>query len=186
MSVTSASIFTSRSLSHSEGAQRFAELLALLAVGQGGVVGGNCVAERAPGAGRAGSDEHAFTTTTSAIEPLPIQRMAPSNTHPSPSRVALVSSATESGAVLGLGEGERTDSPQDAPSRTASAASPSSEPSRSIDFIASPDWTPRTVPRLPSPWCSSMLTRPRARGSCRAAGDRGCPRQQGRAPRVGA
>ena len=40
----------------------------------------------------------------------------------------------------------------------------SSEPSRSIDFIASPDWTPRNVPRLPSPRLSSMWTRPRASG----------------------
>ena len=31
-------------------------------------------------------------------------------------------------------------------------------------FIASPDWTPRKVPRLPSPRCSSMFTRPRASG----------------------
>ena len=42
------------------------------------------------------SSERAHTTTTSAIEPLPIQRLAPSSTQSSPSRRALVSSATES------------------------------------------------------------------------------------------
>ena len=40
--------------------------------------------------------ERAHTTTTSAIEPLPIQRFAPSSTQSSPSRRARVSSATES------------------------------------------------------------------------------------------
>ena len=40
----------------------------------------------------------------------------------------------------------------------------SSEPSIAIDFIASPDWTPRKVPRLPSPRFSSMWTRPQAIG----------------------
>jgi hypothetical protein len=47
------------------------------------------------------SAERAHTTTTSAIEPLPIQRLAPSSTQPSPSRRALVSSATESEPCMG-------------------------------------------------------------------------------------
>ena len=47
------------------------------------------------------SSERAQTTTTSAIEPLPIQRLAPSSTQPSPSRRALVSSATESEPCAG-------------------------------------------------------------------------------------
>jgi hypothetical protein len=33
-----------------------------------------------------------------------------------------------------------------------------------IDFIARPDCTPRNVPRLPSPRCSSMCTSPTASG----------------------
>ncbi len=33
-----------------------------------------------------------------------------------------------------------------------------------IDFMASPDCTPRKVPRLPSPRCSSMFTSPRVSG----------------------
>ena len=55
------------------------------------------------------SSERAHTTTTSAIEPLPIQRLAPSSTQPSPSRRALVSSATESEPCVGLGQRERAD-----------------------------------------------------------------------------
>ena len=47
------------------------------------------------------SSERAQTTTTSAIEPLPIQRLAPSSTQVSPSRRALVSSATESEPCAG-------------------------------------------------------------------------------------
>ena len=40
--------------------------------------------------------ERAQTTTTSAIDPLPIQRLAPSSTQSSPTRRAVVSSDTES------------------------------------------------------------------------------------------
>ena len=109
------------------------------------------------------SSERAHTTTTSAIEPLPIQRLAPSSTQSSPSRRALVSSATESEPC----SGSVSANAPIASSRAIAGSQRSfcsSEPSRSIDFIASPDCTPRNVPRLPSPRCSSMLTRPRASG----------------------
>ena len=46
---------------------------------------------------------------TSAIEPLPIQRLAPSSTQSPPSRRAVVSSATESDPWGGLGEREGSD-----------------------------------------------------------------------------
>ena len=55
------------------------------------------------------SSDRAHTTTTSAIEPLPIQRLAPSSTQSSPSRRALVSSATESEPCARLGQRERPD-----------------------------------------------------------------------------
>ena len=109
------------------------------------------------------SSERAHTTTTSAIEPLPIQRLAPSSTQSSPSRRALVSSATESEPC----SGSVSANAPIASSRAIAGSQRSfcsSEPSRSIDFIASPDCTPRNVPRLPSPRWSSMFTRPRASG----------------------
>jgi hypothetical protein len=40
----------------------------------------------------------------------------------------------------------------------------SSEPHIAIEFMASPAWTPRNTPRLPSPRCSSIVTRPQAIG----------------------
>ena len=84
------------------------------------------------------SSERAHTTTTSAIDPLPIQRLAPSSTQSSPSRRALVSSATESEPCSGSVSAK-------APilSSRAMAGSQrsfcSSDPSTSIVFIASPD-----------------------------------------------
>jgi hypothetical protein len=42
--------------------------------------------------------------------------------------------------------------------------SDSSEPHIAMDCMASPAWTPRKTPRLPSPRCSSMVTRPHAIG----------------------
>ena len=239
--VTSASIFTSRSWTIWKRAQRPAELLALLAVGQRGVVRGDRVPERAPGAGDARRDEHAAGVLEAlgarqtrrlghahAVEPdvgLPDRargalarhrrrlepghvlldqepldlavlvrarphhddvgdrarcrssawrRRAPSR---SPSRRAVVSSATESEPWSGSVSAK-------APTASSRAIAGSqrffcsSEPCMSIDFMASPDCTPRNVPRLPSPRCSSMLTRPRASGAhARAAVALGCPRR---------
>ena len=106
------------------------------------------------------SSERAQTTTTSAIEPLPIQRFSPSRIQSSPSRRALVSSATESEPCAGSVSAN-------APTASSRAIAGSqrcfcsSEPSSAIDFMASPDCTPRNVPMLPSPRWSSMFTRPR-------------------------
>ncbi len=105
----------------------------------------------------------AHTTMTSAIVALPIQRLAPSITQASPSRRAAVSRATESEPWSGSVRAK-------APSFSSRAIAGSqrsfcsSEPSMAIAFMASPDCTPRKVPRLPSPRCSSMWTRPTASG----------------------
>ena len=109
------------------------------------------------------SDERAQTTTTWAIVPLPIQRLAPSMTQESPSRRAVVSRAIESEPCLGSVRAK-------APILSSRAIGGSqrsfcsAEPSMAIVFMASPDWTPRKVARLPSPRCSSMCTRPEAIG----------------------
>ncbi len=101
------------------------------------------------------SSLRAHTTTTSAMLPDPIQRLAPFSTYESPTRRAFVSSATESEPWSGS---VRANAPSC--SRRAMLGSQrcfcSSEPSIAIDFIANPDWTPRNVPRLPSPRLSSM------------------------------
>ncbi len=109
------------------------------------------------------ASSRAQTTTTSAIEPLPIHFFAPLIIHVSPSRRAVVSSATESEPCVGSVSAN-------APmlSSWAMAGSQrcfcSSEPSIAIDCIARPAWTPTNVPRLPSPRLSSMWTRPLAIG----------------------
>ena len=92
---------------------------------------------------------------------LPIQRFSPSSTQWSPSRRAVVDSAIESEPWSG----------------SVSANAPifsivdmdgsqrafcSSEPHIAIDCMARPACTPRNVPRLPSPRCSSMCTSPHA------------------------
>ena len=67
-------------------------------------------------------------------------------------------------AVLRLGQRERADllEPRHRPGSHRCFCS--SEPSIAIVFIASPAWTPRNVPRLPSPRWSSMCTSPHASG----------------------
>ena len=103
----------------------------------------------------------AHTTTTSASEPLPIHRFAPSITYSSPSRRAVVSSATESEPWSGSVSAN-------APSASIRAIGGSqrcfcsSEPNAAIERIASPAWTPRSVPRLPSPRLSSIWMSPAA------------------------
>ena len=105
----------------------------------------------------------AHTTITSAMEPLPIQRFAPSSTYPSPSRTATVSSATASDPWVGSVSAN-------APSRSRVAIPGSqrffcsSEPSNQMDRIARPACTAWNVPRLPSPRLSSMWIRPAATG----------------------
>ena len=115
------------------------------------------------------ASSRAKTTTTSASEPLPIHRLAPSMTHASPSRRARVSSATESEPCPGSVSAKApVCSTRAIPGSQRSRCS--SEPSRWIARIARPDWTPRKVPRLPSPRLISMCTRPgRERAHARAA-----------------
>ena len=97
------------------------------------------------------------------MAPLPIQRLCPSSTNASPSRRAVVSSSSESEPWSGSVNAK-------APilSMVAMAGNHrafcSSEPHIAMDSMASPACTPRKVPRLPSPRCSSMLTRPQAIG----------------------
>ena len=99
--------------------------------------------------------------TLSAKVALPIQRFSPLMTYSSPSRVALVSSATVSEPCVASVR------PQ-APifSSRAIAGSHlrrcSSLPSMWMVPIASPEWTPRKVLRLPSPLPISMATIPAA------------------------
>ena len=105
----------------------------------------------------------AHTTTRSATVPLPIHRLAPSRTHSSPSRRAVVSSAMESDPCSGSVRAK-------APSLSMVAIDGShrsfcsGDPQMSIAFMARPACTPRKVPRLPSPRCSSMWTSPQAIG----------------------
>jgi hypothetical protein len=107
------------------------------------------------------SSSRAQTITRSAKEALPIQRLAPSSTQWSPSRRARVSRATASEPCSG------SVSPK-APifSILAMAGSQrrfcSSSPSRAMEVMASPEWTPKKVQMLPSPRPSSMPTRPAA------------------------
>src|SRR5947207_6733780 len=101
----------------------------------------------------------AQSTTTSARVPLPIHFFSPLMTHSSPSRRAEVFNPTESEPCSGSVSAN-------APSFDSAAISGSQrcfcacEPSVAIDRIANPAWTPRKVPRLPSPRLSSMWTRP--------------------------
>jgi hypothetical protein len=77
------------------------------------------------------------TTTTSPTEPLPIHRFAPLSTHASPSRRALLSSATESDPGSGSvsANAPRLSTRAIAGSQRSFCAS---EPSRSIALLASP------------------------------------------------
>ena len=93
---------------------------------------------------------------------LPIQRLAPFSTHASPSRRAVVSSATESEPWSGSVRAK-------APIRS-SVAIPGSQrclcsslPSTLIEPIARPDCTPRKVLTLPSPRDISTVAIPAAR-----------------------
>ena len=105
----------------------------------------------------------AQTTTRSATLPRPIHRLRPLSTQLSPSRLAEVSRATESEPCSGSVSAN-------APSLSMAAMAGSersfcsSEPHIAIDFMARPACTPRNTPRLPSPRCSSIVTRPHAIG----------------------
>ena len=76
---------------------------------------------------------------------------------------ALVSSATESQPWV---DSVRANAPNASSCAIADSKRSfgCSEPSRSIAFIANPDCTARSVPRVRSPRRSSMFTRPRASG----------------------
>ena len=105
----------------------------------------------------------AQTTTTSAMVPLPIHFFSPLSTQVSPSRRAEVSRPTESEPWVGSVRAK-------APMVVSWAIDGShrcfcsSEPSMAMDCMASPAWTPRKVPRLPSPRLSSRWIRPLAIG----------------------
>jgi hypothetical protein len=108
------------------------------------------------------ASSRAHTTTTSANEAFPIHRLRPSSTHSSPSRRALVASDTESEPWSGSVSAN-------APIRSSRAIGGSqrcfcsSEPSRPIAPIASPECTPKNVLTLPSVRASSRATIPAAR-----------------------
>ena len=105
--------------------------------------------------------------TTSANEALPIQRLSPLSTQLSPSRRALVSSATESEPCRGSVSAN-------APTLSSRAIAGSqrcfcsSLPSIAMVPMARPEWTPRNVLMLPSPRATSR--RDQAGGEAAHAG----------------
>lgn len=107
------------------------------------------------------SSPRAHTTQTSQIVPNPIQRLAPSRTYSSPSRRAVVASATASDPWSGS---VSPNAPRT--SRRAIGGSQrsfcSSEPRKAMERIARPAWTPSIVAKLPSPRDSSIVIRPAA------------------------
>jgi len=93
----------------------------------------------------------AHTTVTSAKLALPIQRLCPLMTYSSRSLRAVASSATESEPCSGSvsAKAPNASSRASRASRGSQRCRRSSEPSRWIAFITSPDWMARKAPRLP-------------------------------------
>ena len=132
------------------------------------------------------SSSRAHTTTTSAIEPLPIQRLAPSSTQSSPSRRARRLERDGVRAVLGLGQREGADLVEPRHRRQPALLlllGPEQRRSTSSPARTGRRGTCRGCRRRGGAPCAPARGRA---GSCPDSRSPRCPRRAGRARRAGA